>query len=145
MLPQGFPHWDKVCKTFRRWSLQGKFGQMHDRLRSQWRQREERDANPTAAVLDAQSTRHSPQGGEDGYDAGKKVKGRKRSLIVDTLGLLLAVCVTSAGLQDRDAAQSAVSYATNKYPSVRTTFVDGGYAGQWAIAMQERHGIMLKW
>jgi transposase len=144
MLPQGFPHWDNVYKTFRRWSSQGKFEQMHDRLRSQWRQREERDANPTAAVLDAQSTRHSPQGGEHGYDAGKKVKGRKRSLIVDTLGLLLAVCVTSASLQDRDAAQSAVSYARNKYPSVRTLFVDGAYAGQWAIAMQERHGIHVE-
>jgi hypothetical protein len=58
---------------------------MHDRLRTQWREREDRNAAPAAAVLDAQSTRSSPQGGEHGIDAGKKVKGRKRNLVVDTL------------------------------------------------------------
>lgn len=68
----------------------------HDRLRTQWRPRAGRTAAPTAAVLDAQSTRSSPQGGEYGYDAGKKVKGRKRNRVIDTLGLLLAVSVTAA-------------------------------------------------
>lgn len=144
MLPQGFPHWDNVYKTFRRWSAQGKFEQMHDRLRAQWREREERAAEPTAAVLDAQSTRHSPQGGPHGYDAGKKVKGRKRSLVVDTLGLLLAVSVASAGLQDRDAAVDALAAAKAKYASLATLFVDGAYAGQWAQAMHVQHGIHVE-
>ena len=144
MLPLGFPHWDNVYKTFRRWSAQGKFEAMHDRLRAQWRQREARDAAPTAAVLDAQSTRHSPQGGEHGFDAGKKIKGRKRSLVVDTLGLLLAVSVASAGLQDRDAAVSALTAAKAKYTSLTTLFVDGAYAGQWAQAMQVRHAIRVE-
>ena len=66
---------------------------------AQWRKRQEREIGPTAAVLYAQSTRSSPQGGASGYDAGKKVKGRKRHLIVDTLGLLLAVSVTAASVQ----------------------------------------------
>lgn len=72
MLPREFPHWDNVYKTFRRWSAQGKFEQMHDRLRAQWRERVDRDERPSAAVLDSQSTRSSPQGGESGYDAGKR-------------------------------------------------------------------------
>ena len=90
MLPREFPPWHNVYKTFRRWSAQGKFERMHDRLRELWRQREGRDQAPSAAVLDAQSTRGSPQGGPSGYDAGKKIKGRKRSLVVDTFGLVLA-------------------------------------------------------
>lgn len=73
MLPKAFPPWQNVYRTFRRWSEQGKFEQMHDRLRAQWREREGRQMAPTAAVLDAQSTRGSPQGGDSGFDAGKKV------------------------------------------------------------------------
>ncbi|MCD0277402.1 transposase, partial [Xanthomonas melonis] len=81
------------------------------------REREARNAEPTAAVLDAQSTRGSPQGGDLGYDAGKKVKGRKRHLAVDTLGLLLAVSVTAGSVQDRDGAHPVVAAAMAKYPS----------------------------
>lgn len=144
MLPSEFPHWDNVYKTFRRWSAQGKFEQMHDRLRKLWRERANRAAAPTAAVLDAQSTRGSPQGGERGFDAGKKVKGRKRNLVVDTLGLLLAVTVTAASVQDRDAAHAAVAAAKEKYPSVQTLFVDGGYAGQCAQTLHDRHGLTVE-
>ncbi|WP_366548330.1 transposase, partial [Pseudomonas amygdali] len=82
----------------------------------QWREREDRADSPSAAILDSQSTRSSPQGGDSGYDAGKKVKGRKRSLIVDTLGLLLAVSISAASVQDRDAADDAVAYSKEKYP-----------------------------
>ncbi|WP_404822125.1 transposase, partial [Pseudomonas khavaziana] len=124
MLPREFLHWDNVYKTFRRWSAQGKFEQMHDRFRAQWRERVDRDEKPSAAVLDSQSTRSSPQGGESGYDAGKKVKGRKRSLIVDTLGLLLAVSISAASMQDRDAADDAATSSMGKYPSLNTLFVD---------------------
>ena len=98
MLPRKFPHWDNVYKTFRRWSAQGKFEQMHDRLRMQWRDRADRDVNPSMAILYSQSTRSSPQGGDSGYDAGKEVKGRKRNLIVDTLGLLLAVSISAVSV-----------------------------------------------
>lgn len=119
LLPKDFPHWDNVYKTFRRWSAQGRFEAMHDRLRPMWRGREAREAMPSATILDAQSTRSSPQGGPSGYDAGKKVKGRKRNLVVDTLGLLLAVSVSAASLQDRDA---------EKYPTVQRLYVDSAYA-----------------
>lgn len=141
MLPKEFPPWQNVYRTFRRWSEQGKFEQMHDRLRAQWREREERTRSPTAAVLDAQSTRGSPQGGETGYDAGKKVKGRKRHLVVDTLGLLLAVSVTAASVQDRDGAPSVVASAKAKYPTIEALFVDSGYAGRCAQAMAQCEAI----
>lgn len=98
---------------------------MHDRLRALWREREERSVTPTATALDAQSNRSSPQGGEQGFGAGKKVEGRKRDLVVDALGLLLAVTVTAAGVQDRDAAHDVVDQAAAKYPTLQTLFVDG--------------------
>jgi len=144
LLPKDFPHWDNVYKTFRRWSDQGRFEAMHDRLRQMWRVREERDAMPSAAVLDAQSTRSSPQGGPSGYDAGKKVKGRKRNLVVDTLGLLLAVSVCTASLQDRDAGTEAVASAVEKYPTVQRLYVDSAYAGQWAATTEVQHGLTVE-
>lgn len=114
---------------------------MHDRLREQWRERQARSDEPTAAVLDAQSTRISPQGGDSGFDAGKKVKGRKRHFIVDTLGLLLAVSVTAASVQDRDGAHPVVANAMAKYPTIETLFVDSAYAGQCAQTISQCHGI----
>jgi transposase len=144
MLPEHFPKWQNVYRTFRRWSEQGRFEQMHDRLRAQWRERASRNEEPTAAVLDSQSTRLSPQGGESGFDAGKKVKGRKRHLVVDTLGLLLAVCVTAANVQDREGAHPVIASAMTKYPTIETLFVDSGYAGQCAQRVSHHHGIRVQ-
>jgi len=144
MLPSDFPPWQNVYRTFRRWSAQGKFERMHDRLRAQWRTREAREEAPSAAVIDAQSTRGSPQGGENGYDAGKKVKGRKRHLVVDTLGLLLAVSVTAASVQDRDGAHPVMAQAIGKYPSVETVFADSGYAGRCAQTISQQQGVRME-
>jgi transposase len=143
-LPKEFSPWQNVYRSFRRWSEQGKFKQIHDRLRAMWREREGRADAPTAAVLDAQSTRSSPQGGEHGYDAGNKVKGRKRHLIVDTLGLLLAVSVSAASVQDRDGAHRVVNAAMDKYPGIAALDVDGGYAGQCAQTVSQRHDIEVQ-
>lgn len=144
MLPKSFPPWQNVYRTFRRWSAQGRFEQMHDRLRAQWREREQRAAEPSAAVLDAQSNRGSPQGGDNGYDAGKKVKGRKRHLVVDTLGLLLAVSVTAASVQDRDGAHPVMAATMAKYPGVETLFVDSGYGGRCAQTVSQCHDIQVQ-
>ena len=144
MLPTHFPRWQNVYRTFRRWGEQGKFEAMHDRLREQWRERQARAMEPSAAVLDAQSTRGSPQGGSHGFDAGKKVKGRKRHLIVDTLGLLLAVSVTAASVQDRHGAHPVVARAMTKYPGITTLYVDGGYAGQCAQTISQCHDIRVQ-
>jgi len=139
LLPKSFPPWSSVYRTFSRWARAGTFELMHDRLREQWRQRLQRQPLPSAAVLDAQSTRSTPQGGSVGFDAGKKVKGRKRHLLVDTLGLLLAVCVTAASVQDRDAAPQLLALGLAKAPTIRTLFVDNAYSGQCARRLQTEH------
>ncbi len=144
MLPPVFGPWQNVYRTFRRWSEQGKFERMHDRLRILWRQRLGRDAAPSAAVLDAQCTRSSPQGGDSGYDAGKKVKGRKRHLLVDTLGLLLAVSITAASVQDRDGAPAVLAQGLSKYPTLSKLFVDSAYAGQCAQALSQQYGVSVQ-
>lgn len=144
MLPKSFPPWLAVHKSFSRWAEQGKFELLQDRLRQQWRQRLGRNAEPSAAVIDSQSNRISPQGGTSGYDAGKKVKGRKRHLVVDTLGLLLAVSVTAASVQDRDGAITAVANACTKYASIQRLYADSAYAGQCAERIQHDHAITVE-
>lgn len=139
MLPQEFPPWNLVFKTFRRWSAQKRFETMHHRLRAMWRQREGRSPEPTAALLDSQSVRTSAQGGEKGYDAGKKVKGRKRHLLTDTLGLLLVVCVLAANVADRDAAERVVTAGLAMSPSLEVVFVDSAYAGASRDRIEATH------
>jgi len=144
MLPKDFPSWQAVYKTFRRWLARGLFEAMYDELRKLWRTRQRRTLDPTAAVLDSQSVKTSPQGGPKGYDAGKKVKGRKRHLVTDTLGLLLSVLVTPASTQDRDAAIPVVDLAKAKVPGIQRLYVDGGYAGARAAELRERHQIEVE-
>lgn len=141
MLPKDFPPWEAVYRTFRRWLAKDLFERMYDELRKLWRSRQRRDPDPTAAILDSQSVKTSPQGGPKGYDAGKKVKGRKRHLVTDTLGLLIAVMVTAASVQDRDAAVPSVDLAKEKVPGIRMLYVDGGYAGARVQEIREKHDI----
>ena len=144
MLPKSFPPWLTVHKSFSRWAAQGKFEALQQRLREQWRQRIERNATPSAAVIDSQATRISPQGGTSGYDAGKKVKGRKRHLVVDTLGLLLAVTVTAASVQDRDGAPEVVAQACAKYQTIERLYADSAYAGQCAQRLEQENDIAVE-
>lgn len=144
LLPKSFPPWQAVYKSFSRWAAAGVFEALHDRLRQQWRDRVGKAPEPSAAVLDSQSTRSTAQGGNTGFDAGKKVKGRKRNLVVDTLGLLLAVTVTAASVQDRDAAAPVVAQACAKVPGLKKLFVDAAYGGQCALAVEKAHGIAVE-
>lgn len=144
MLPKDFPHWSIVYRTFRRWQARGLFEAMYDELRALWRSRQHRAPEPTAVVLDSQSVRTSPQGGPKGYDAAKKIKGRKRHIVTDTLGLLIAVLVTSAATQDRDAALPAMELAKAKAPGIRMLYVDSGYEGKRANELRLHHNIEVE-
>ncbi len=93
------------------------------------------------SVLDSQSVKTSAQGEPKEFDAGKKVKGRKRHFVVDVLGLLLAVLVHPANIQDRDGATPVVAQAVSKYPSLRKLYVDGGYSGVCAHSLRTRYKL----
>ena len=144
LLPKTFPPWQAVYMSFKRWAAVGVFEAMHDRLRQQWRDRVSKAPEPTAAIIDAQSTRSTAQGGKIGFDAGKKAKGRKRHLVVDTLGLLLAVTVTAASVQDRDAAADVVAQACAKVPGLKKLCTDGASGGKCAQAIEQTHGISVE-
>jgi putative transposase len=105
LMPHDLPNWSSVYGYFRHWRNTGIWQHIHDTLRAQVRQQEGRHKHPTAGCLDSQSVKTTQIPGERGYDAGKQVNGRKRHIWVDTLGLLLAVVVTAASVQDRDGAR----------------------------------------
>ena len=134
-LPRDFPPHQTVYGTFARWTRHGAWRQIHDALRDLVRVHEGRDPLPTAAIIDSQSVRGADTvpGATRGYDAGKKINGRKRHIAVDTGGLLLAVVVTIAGIQDRDAAHRLLTALTSRFSTFSLVWADGGYAGRLVI------------
>jgi transposase len=130
-LPVDFPPWNLVNHYFSKWQDNGTLTRMHNGLRDQVRVTEGRDVDPSAAILDSQSVRAAETVGRSsrGFDAGKKINGRKRHIAVDTLGLLLVVLVTAAGVQDRDGGQMLVWSLATCFRRIRMAWVDGAYSG----------------
>ncbi len=136
-LPVDFPPWRLVYHYFRAWIRDGTLARLHNSLREQVRQVQGRRATPTAAIVDSPSVRAAETVARTsrGYDAGKKVNGRKRHIAVDTCGLLLVVLVTAGAVQDRDAARLLLTGLRTCFPTVSRVWADGAYTGQllrWA-------------
>ncbi|RFU18767.1 IS5 family transposase [Geodermatophilus marinus] len=130
LVPHDLAPWSTAYRWYRTWEADGTWDAVHDRLRDQVRSAAGRDPAPTAAVLDAQSIKSSEGGTDRGFDAGKKTTGRKRHLVVDTLGLLLVVMVTAASVQDRAGGRAILDRLAARYPTVALIWADGGYANR---------------
>ncbi|MBU6411554.1 MAG: IS5 family transposase [Verrucomicrobiota bacterium] len=128
-LPAGFPPWQTVYGIFRRWKRTNLWAALNDALRILIRKAQGKRGQPTAAILDSQSVKSAGHGGEVGYDAGKRIKGRKRHSLVDTLGLVLGVAVTPASTTERDGAKSVLLRVLAWFTWLRRLWVDGGYTG----------------
>ena len=144
MLPKDFPPYTTVHEYYRRWRKDGTVIRIHDALRRQVRTEAGRDPEPSAGVIDSQSAKTTEVGGEHGYDAGKKINGRKRHLLVDTMGLVLMVVVHTANIQDRDGARLLLAKAKGLFPRLQRIWADGGYAGKLIGWLQETCGWVLE-
>ncbi|MFI5497268.1 IS5 family transposase [Actinoplanes sp. NPDC051859] len=130
-LPADFPPWKTVYDYHARWSADGTVNHLHNTLREQVRAASGRHHEPTAAIIDSQSVRAAETVARTsrGYDAGKKVNGRKRHIAVDTIGLLLVVAVSAASVQDRHAGRALIWAVRTCYRNVTLTWADSGYSG----------------
>jgi putative transposase len=130
LLPRDFGPWSTIYGYFRTWARTGQWELIHEILRGQVRAQAGKRSQPTAAILDSQTVRSADHAGERGYDGAKKIKGRKRHILVDTLGLLLAVCVTPAAVSERDGARRLLGPALRLFRWLRCVWADQGYCGK---------------
>jgi putative transposase len=132
LLPHDFPPWSTVHTWYRRWRLDGTWGRINEALRQKARSAAGRDPSPRSSAADSQSVKTTPQGGERGFDNGKKVQGRKRHVWVDSLGLLLAVLVTAADVHDSRAACTLFHRrAWDELPRLEVVYTDTHYTAKY--------------
>ena len=144
-LPKEFPHWNTVYGVFRQWKLDGVWLAIHELLRNEVRKATGKKAAPTVGIIDSQSIRTAEGGETRGYDAGKKITGRKRHILVDTLGMLLMVVVHSAEIQDYDGGSIVMQGIRSLYRKLKIVFADGAYGkGGLPQLLKEQEGLQLQ-
>jgi putative transposase len=129
-IPNDYPPWSTVYGYFRAWQESGLWYRMHETLRSDLRQKKGRHKHPTAGSADSQSVKTTSVPSSRGFDGGKKIMGRKRHILVDTMGLILVLVVTTACVQDRDGLKKLLRSFGIHRKKLRKIWVDGGYRGQ---------------
>ena len=130
MLPKEFPDYRHVSYYYWKWIREGTWDELNDVMRSITRNIEGHDSDPSAAILDSQSTKTTIKGEEQGFDAGKRVKGRKRFLVVDTLGLLLVVMVMSAYRSESSGGSDILEGVHQKFVTIERVWADSAYGGR---------------
>ena len=144
-LPSDFPPWQTVYWYYAKWAEDGTIDQVQDALRRQVRELEGREQTPSAAIIDAQVVKGADTVGTEsrGYDAGK-TNGRKRHVIVDTVGLLCMVVITAASVQDRDGARTVTEKMHAAFPGVKLVWADRGYAGKFVDWAKQLFGLAIE-